>query len=69
MTGYLRRMDPIKLQKALKGVSYPADKGTLLAAARNNGAGDDIVQNLESLGDAQFESPAKVNAAVKEAES
>jgi Protein of unknown function (DUF2795) len=29
---------PIEVQKALKGVSYPADKQTLLETARSNGA-------------------------------
>jgi hypothetical protein len=60
-------MDPIKLQKALKGVSYPADKDTLLDTARNNGADQQIVQELESIGDGEYESPARVSAAVKEA--
>lgn len=60
-------MDPIKLQKALKGVSYPADKGALLQAARGNGADADVVSELESLGDGDYESPAKVNAAVRQA--
>jgi hypothetical protein len=61
-------MDPIKLQKALKGVSYPADKDTLIATARRNGADDTVVQELESIGTGDYESPAKVSAAVKEAE-
>ena len=60
-------MDPIKLQKALKGVTYPADKSSLLEAARGNGADDAIVRDLESLADGDYESPARVNAAVKEA--
>lgn len=60
-------MDPIKLQKALKGVSYPADRSTLVEAARGNGADDDVVRQLEGMGDGEYESPAKVNAAVKEA--
>ena len=61
-------MDPIKLQKALKGVSYPADKETLLETARRNGADAQIVQELESIDTGNYESPARVSAAVKEAE-
>ena len=60
-------MDPIKLQKALKGVSYPADRSTLLETARSNGADDDVVRQLEGVREGRYESPAKVNAAVKEA--
>ena len=61
-------MDPIKLQKALKGVSYPADKETLLETARRNGAVDEIVRDLEAIDDGGYDSPAKVSAAVKGAE-
>jgi hypothetical protein len=61
-------MDPIKLQKALKGVTYPADKDALVEAARRNGADDQIVSELQSMGAGSYESPAKVSAAVKEAE-
>ena len=67
MTGYLGPMDPIKLQKALKGVSYPSDKQTLVETARQNGADDAVVAEIESIGDGEYDSPAKVSAAVKEA--
>jgi hypothetical protein len=61
-------MDPIKLQKALKGVTYPADKDTLVDTARRNGADAGIVDELQAIDGGRYESPAKVSAAVRQAE-
>jgi len=54
----------IDMQKALKGIDYPADKATLLETARSNGASEEITNALDALPDQEYESPAAVSKAV-----
>ena len=56
--------NPIDLQKHLAGVDYPANRATLVQAARDNGAPDDIVSALENAGRDTFETPAQVSEEV-----
>ena len=60
----MAKLNPIELQKALKGVDYPASKADLVKAAEGNGAGDDIVAAVKNLGDDRFNTPADVTEAV-----
>ncbi len=57
-------LNPIDLQKALKGVQYPASKDDLIESAKGNGAGDDVIAALRGLGDDHFNTPADVSEAV-----
>ena len=41
-------LNPIDVQRHLKGVSYPASRDDLVSAARDNGASDEIVSALEA---------------------
>jgi hypothetical protein len=54
----------IDIQKALKGVTYPTDKQSLIDAAKSNGADDDALRQLEGLPDQQYGSPAEVSKGV-----
>jgi hypothetical protein len=54
----------IDIQKALKGISYPADKKTLLETAQSNNAGKEVTDALEALEDQTYSSPAEVSKAV-----
>ncbi|MCC8404039.1 DUF2795 domain-containing protein [Paraburkholderia sp. MMS20-SJTN17] len=59
-----RPLNPyIDVQKALKGVSYPADKNSLLESARSNGADEDTMRRLQDLPDQQYQSPPKCQRA------
>lgn len=58
--------NPIQLQKHLSGVDYPAGKDDLVRAAREHGAGDDIVKALEAMPDRQYYGPNAVSEAVTE---
>jgi hypothetical protein len=58
----------IDMQKALKGVDYPADKQTLIETARGNGASDDVLSALDALPDQQFQTPTEVSKAVGQEE-
>lgn len=54
----------IDVQKALKGVSYPADKTSLLDTAKANQADDKVLDALQRLPDQTYGSPAEVSKGV-----
>ncbi|MCP3722967.1 DUF2795 domain-containing protein [Paraburkholderia sp. CNPSo 3272] len=54
----------VEVQKALKGANYPADKNSLIDAARANGADDDVMKRLDALPEQEYQSPADVSKAV-----
>jgi len=60
----MAKVNPIQLQKHLKGVDYPASKEDLLRAAEKNGADENIRTTLEQLPDQNFETPADVSEAI-----
>lgn len=53
-------VNPIDVQKALSGASYPASKADLIALAEANGAPDEIIQALQAAGAEQFDGPDAV---------
>jgi hypothetical protein len=57
-------VNPVQLQKFLKGIDYPADKNTLLQRARENGADDNVLRTLEELPRDRFNSPNDVSEAI-----
>jgi hypothetical protein len=52
-----------EVQKALKGVDYPASKDELADHAERNGADRDLVEALRGMGKSSFDGP---NAVMKE---
>jgi hypothetical protein len=52
-----------EVQKALKGVDYPASKDDLADTAERNGADRDLVDALRGMGKKNFDGP---NAVMKE---
>jgi predicted outer membrane protein len=59
----MAHVNPIQVQKYLKGVDYPASKATLLEKARSMGADENICASLEQLPDEDFQTPADVSQA------
>ena len=57
-------MNPIEVQKHLKGMSYPASKSELVATAERNGAGEDLLSALRNVGRDQFDGPDDVMEAL-----
>jgi hypothetical protein len=53
-----------EVQKALKGVRYPAGRDDLVARAEDNGASDDLLEALRSFGGKSYESPTAVMKAM-----
>ncbi len=57
---------PIKVQKFLKGVDYPANRNDLVNRAKQNKADSNVISILEGLREDKFNSPAEVSKAVGE---
>ena len=64
----MAKVNPIQLQKALKGVKYPAVKKDLEKAAEANGADDTVRNVLKKLKDEQFSRPSDVSKAIGQME-
>ena len=57
-------INPIEVQKALKGVDYPAKKDDIVRNAKERGADSDILKALENLPDQEYNKPTDVNQAL-----
>jgi hypothetical protein len=60
----MAEINPIELQKALKGASYPTDREHLTELAKKNGADQQLVEKISHLRERQFDGPDKVERAV-----
>jgi hypothetical protein len=56
--------NPIDLQKALSGASYPSKKQDLISHAKDNRADEGILDALEKLPDGDISGPDQVQKAV-----
>jgi hypothetical protein len=63
---FMAKINPIELQKSLKGVDYPASKEDVIKAAEKNGADDEIMDALQNLSDDSFEKPTDVTKALSD---
>ena len=55
--------DPIEAQEYLTGVDYPISKHELIRAAEENGAPQEMIEELQAYDGERFESPADVQGA------
>ncbi len=62
--GGSQKVNPVQVQKFLKGVDYPADKNELIQAAKDEGADENVISMLESLPDEQYQTPADLSQAI-----
>jgi hypothetical protein len=53
-------VNPIEVQRYLKGVDYPARKDDLVSKAEGNGAPGDLVEQLRGLSRDEFSGPDDV---------
>jgi hypothetical protein len=58
------KVNPIQIQKYLKGLDYPTDKQHLRDHAGRKGADERVRKVLERLPDEEFQTPADVSQAV-----
>ena len=68
MTQGLGGDSPANIQNYLKGVNYPASKQDLVSRARQNGAPDNVVQNIQRLPTERFSGPQDIMKAFGENE-
>jgi predicted outer membrane protein len=59
----MAHVNPIQIQKFLKGVDYPASKAELLEKAESLGADENVRASLEQLPDEEYQTPADVSQA------
>jgi hypothetical protein len=57
-------VNPIELQKYLKGVDYPASKDDLASTAESNGAPGEIVEAIRSSSQDTFDGPTGIEKAL-----
>ena len=60
----MAKVNPIQVQKFLKGMDYPANKQEVLNHAKEHGADENVCSTLERLPDEAFETPADVSQAL-----
>ncbi len=58
------RVNPIQVQKFLKGVDYPCSKQDLITTARREGADQNVLQTLQAMPMERFNSPNDVAEAI-----
>ncbi|MGI5352460.1 DUF2795 domain-containing protein [Streptomyces sp. CA-250714] len=56
----MAEMNPIEVQQALKGASYPTDRKTLTELAKKNKASDKVVDKIAHLKSDRIEGPDQV---------
>ncbi len=62
----MAKINPIELQKHLKGLDYPASKDDIVSKAESNGADDEMLKTLRGIEDGTYEKPTDINHAVSE---
>ncbi len=64
----MAKVNPIQLQKYLKGMNYPASKEELVKHAEQQGADENVRSVLEQLPEQEYGTPADVSQAVGQIE-
>lgn len=60
----MAKINPVQLQKHLKGVDYPARKQDLIDHVREKGANEEAISALDQLPDEEFKNPIEVSQAI-----
>ncbi len=58
-------VNPVDVQKHLKGTDYPTSTEDLASIAKNNNAPSELVERLRDLPDQQYTGPDDVQEALK----
>lgn len=64
----MSKVNPIQLQKHLKGVDYPAKKQELIEHAQKQGADENALSALQQIPDEEYDSPTDVTKAISNVE-
>lgn len=60
----MANFNPIEVEKAIKGVDFPADKEQLRDQARENGASDTVMAALDKLPEQEYQRANDVTRAL-----
>jgi hypothetical protein len=58
------KVNPVQVQKYLKGVDYPVSKNDLLKQVHDQGGDENVHATLEKLPDKTYQTPADVSEAI-----
>jgi len=61
---HAKKVNPIQVQKFLKGIDYPTSKQQLIKTAQEEGADDNVIQTLQEMSADQYNSPNDVAQAI-----
>ncbi len=64
----MAKVNPIEVQKHLKGIDYPVSKEDLIKHAEKNGADETLRSLLNELPEDEYETPTDVNKAIGQIE-
>jgi hypothetical protein len=64
----MAKVNPIEVQKHLKGIDYPANKEDIIKHAEKQGADEKLRSLLEELPEDEYETPTDVNKAIGQIE-
>ncbi len=59
-----QEVNPVQVQKFLKGVNYPVSKQDLIKTAKKEGADDRVINLLNQLPDRSYDAPTDVTKAI-----
>lgn len=64
----MAKVNPIEVQKHLKGIDYPVSKKDLVKHAEKNGADETLRSLLNELPEDEYKTPTDVNKAIGQVE-
>jgi Protein of unknown function (DUF2795) len=62
----MAKVNPVQIEKFLKGIDYPASKADLIKYAEQHGADENVLATLERLPNQTFNGPVGVSKAIGE---
>lgn len=60
----MAKVNPIQLEKCLKGLDYPTDKENVVKHAEKHGADEDIRSALSQIPDRSYNKPTDISKAI-----
>ncbi len=54
-------VNPIQLERFLKGIDYPATKEDIINTAKKNGADENVIATLEKIEDRTYDGPVGIS--------
>ncbi|MGZ2749500.1 DUF2795 domain-containing protein [Burkholderia stagnalis] len=63
-TGHGKAPSPVDVQKALKGITYPACKADVVECAERSHADREVIDMLKRIPDREYRTPASVSKAL-----